>query len=119
MIYETYLEGYIIDYQLSIPRVFDKILSNFVKARFVRKKLIRNAIYFYICFANLAVGLQIMMKVVSGGSSVDQFQAGDLNDPMALFGFLTSGIDVWNYLTHIKLSDTGAFCSRVSLGSRI
>jgi hypothetical protein len=49
---------------------------------------------------DFSIGPQITMKGAAGGAPIDDFDAADFDDAMALFGLKASGLGIDNDLAH-------------------
>ena len=99
---ETHIERRVVNNQLGALNEVGKLLRDIAKAWLVLQKFWRDAMHLHRTGVNVAFGIEIAMKKITGQTPVDHFDRGDFDNAMALIWIKAGGFGVENNLTHIK-----------------
>ena len=94
MVEKADIEGCVVDHQLGALEVDHQVIDDVVEARLVCKKVIADAVDLQRAFVDRPVRLYVLMVVVSGQTAIDQFDAADFDDAVALAGFQAGGFSI-------------------------
>lgn len=75
-----------------------EVVGDISKPWLVFEKLAGDAMHLHRTFFNIAVRVQVTVKMLSGQSAIDQFHSRDFNYPMALPWFKTGRLGIQNDL---------------------
>ena len=82
------------------PTKVEKLLADVGEQRLVLEKFGRQAVHLERAVRHVALGIEIVVKGVAGRKAVDQFDAADLDQPIALIGIEPGGFGVEHDLAH-------------------
>ena len=94
MVNEAYVKGCVVYYKFSAFNKSNKIFENIAKPGLIFQELIGYAMHFNRTPINNAVRINIDVKAVTGCTTINQLDAANLYDPMALLGTQPRGFGV-------------------------
>jgi preprotein translocase subunit SecB len=97
---EAEVEAGVMRHQHGIAEEFDEFLDRIGKARLVFEEFGREPVDGKGFRRNVPFRVEIAMEAAAGGKTVEQLDAADLDDPMALIGVETCGFGIENDLAH-------------------
>jgi hypothetical protein len=86
--------------QFSALQVLHEVIDDIGKTGFIQQKFVGYAVYFDGTGINETVGLQILVKVVTGKTPVNEFDTTNLDDAVVLLPLQASGFRIQYYLPH-------------------
>ena len=88
------------DNQFRITQVLQKFVHNVDETRFVSQERVVDAMHFGSPRINITIRLKILMVIIPGQSSIEEFDAPDFNHAVTLSKFQPRGFSVQNDLPH-------------------
>ena len=98
VIEKAQIERGVMDDQFGTAHKFQKAFGDIGKARLVGEKIMRQTMHLHRVGIDGAIRLQIGMKTLPGDPSIEQFDAANLDHPMALRRIKTGGFRIQNKL---------------------
>ena len=97
---ETDIERRVVDHEWCISKKRDQIVGNFREKEFVFQELIAEAVDCERLRGHAALWIEIAVKRLPGRYPVDQLDAADLDQTMAVEGIETRGLGIEHNLAH-------------------
>ena len=102
-IQKTKIKRGVVNNQLSTGDIFNELVRNLFKFRFVGEKFTGNAVDLYRALVYLTSRIDVLVIVITGKTSVNQLDTTNLDDAMALRGFKPRGFSIQYDLSHTML----------------
>ena len=116
MLEKAQIEWRIVDDELGAFDIAQKGIGDFGKTRLVGEKGVGDAMHRRRTGIDLAIRLDVLMKVIAREPTVDQLDTADLDDPMPLLGIETRGFGIQDDLTHSRHPFIGQTVGALVLG---
>ncbi len=85
--------------QFSTAQKIENLIGFVFKRRFVGQKFVGNAMHFNRALIDFTVRIKILMQRTPSGPPIDNFNAANFDNAMALFRFKTGGFGIENNLS--------------------
>src|SRR5690625_7168725 len=104
MVQKTNIEWSIMNDQLCATHKVEKFIRHFHEPRFIPQEFIGDAMHRDGTFIYFSVWLQITVKMVVGGPTVNQLHAADVDDSVTLTRFKSGCFRIQHNLSHCEPS---------------
>src|SRR5690606_18066544 len=93
-IQEAHVKGGVVDHQLCPADEAQEVIADLGEARFVRQELGADAVYGLGAFIDLAIRIDVAVKVSARQSTVFDLHTADLDYPVPLRGIQSGGLGI-------------------------
>src|SRR6185369_17841990 len=94
------VERSVVDHQLRAADELEQLVDDLGELRLLRQELVGDAVHVLRGAIDRPVRAQVAMKAAAGAAAIDQLDAADLDDAMALLRLQPRGFRVENDLPH-------------------
>src|SRR5690554_2852360 len=101
MIDKADIEGRVVDHQFGIANKIQKFIGDSRKHRFIGQHFIADTVYLKSPRIDFALRVDVLMVMTTGETAINELDATNFNDPMALRGLKTRCFSIQYNLTHL------------------
>jgi hypothetical protein len=93
-----------VNHQFRALQVLHEVIDDIGKTGFILQKFVGYAVHFDGTGINETVGLQILVKIVTGKTPLNKFDTTNLDDAVVLLPLQARGFRIQYYLPHYLIS---------------
>jgi hypothetical protein len=110
---KTDVKGRVVDDQLGIPDISQKLIGDCCKCRFIAQVFVGYTVYLLSAGIDFSFRIKILVIVLAGKTPINEFYTAYLNDAVVLRPLETSGFCIEHNLSHVtsNISSMARFAS--------